>query len=161
MNKLVREFRWDSNSADFVEAGAIPGIKTSKANWWDKAYYGPSLEIASRARNALLAVVAIIRNRNKGGPFVFGNVTMKELGFRREDKIKALKELEATGFVKVEWRGAEISSGHSSEEFLTKKLSHAKCMYNIVYRHCTRFCTDLYAILYNVLSLFSSYISRR
>ena len=104
MNELVRELRWDSNSADFVEAGAILGTKTSKANWWDKAYYGPSLEIASRARNALLAVVAIIRNRNKGEPFVFGNVTMKKLGFRREDKIKALKQLEATGFVKVEWR---------------------------------------------------------
>jgi hypothetical protein len=69
-----------------------------------QSLYGPSLEIASHARNALLAVVAIIRSRNKGEPFVFGNVTMKELGFRREDKIKALKELESTGFVKVEWR---------------------------------------------------------
>ena len=107
MSEPVRELRWDSNSADFVEASAIPRIKTSKTSWWDKAYYGPSLEIASHARNALLAVVAIIRSRNKGEPFVFGNITMKELGFRREDKIRALKELEATGFVKVKWRNRQ------------------------------------------------------
>jgi hypothetical protein len=100
----VRKFRWDSGSAGFVEADAIPRINSSKANWWDKSYYGPSLEIASHTRNALLAVVAIIRNLNKGKPFPFGNVTMGECGFRSRDKIRALKELEATGFVKVEWR---------------------------------------------------------
>jgi hypothetical protein len=104
MSDPVRKLRWDSESAAYVEADAIPRINSAKANWWDKAYYGPSLEIASHAGNALLAVVAIIRNRNKGEPFVFGNVTMKELGFRREDKINALKELEAKGFVRVEWR---------------------------------------------------------
>ena len=104
MSDPVTQLRWDSESAGFVEADAIPRINSSKANWWDKAYYGPSLEIASHAGNALLAVVAIIRHRNKGEPFVFGNVTMKELGFRREDKINALKELEAKGFVRVEWR---------------------------------------------------------
>jgi hypothetical protein len=100
----VRKFRWDSESAGFVEADAIPRINSSKANWWDKSYYGPSLEIASHARNALLAVVVIVRNRNKGKPFTLGNVTMEECGFRSRDKIRALKELEATGFVKVEWR---------------------------------------------------------
>jgi hypothetical protein len=104
MSDPVRKLRWNSESADFVEADAIPRINSSKANWWDKAYYGPSLEIASHAGNALLAVVAIIRHRNKGEPSVFGNVTMKELGFRREDKIKALKQLEAKDFVRVEWR---------------------------------------------------------
>ena len=107
MSDPVRNLRWDSGSADFVEAGTIPRNNSSKANWWDKSYYGPSLEIASHAHNALLAVIAIIRSRNKGGPFVFGNVTMKELGFRREDKIRALKALEAIGFVKVEWRNRQ------------------------------------------------------
>jgi hypothetical protein len=66
MSDPVRKLRWDSESADFVETGAIPRAKSSKANWWDKSYYGPSLEIASHTRNALLAVVAILRNRNKG-----------------------------------------------------------------------------------------------
>jgi hypothetical protein len=104
MSDPVRKLRWDSESADFVEADAIPRINSSKANWWDKAYYGFSLEIASHARNALLAVIPIIRNRNKGKAFTLGNVTMEECGFRSRDKIRALKELEATGFVKVEWR---------------------------------------------------------
>jgi hypothetical protein len=104
MSDAVRKLRWDSELADFVEAAEIPRIKSSKANWWDKSYYGPSLEIASHTRNALLAVVAIIRNLNKGKPFALGNVTMGECGFRSRDKIRALKELEATGFVKVEWR---------------------------------------------------------
>jgi hypothetical protein len=58
------------------------------------------LEIASHSSNALLAVVAIMRHRNKEEPLVFGNVTMKQLGFRREDKIKALKQLEKD-FVRV------------------------------------------------------------
>jgi len=104
MSDPVRRLRWDSESADFVEPDAIPRINSSKANWWDKAYYGPSLEIASHARNALVAVMAIIRNLNKGKPFTLGNATMEEWGFRSRDKIRALKELEATGFVKVEWR---------------------------------------------------------
>ena len=99
MSDPVRNLRWDSKSADFVEASATPRTRSSKGDWWDKSYYGPSLEIASHTRNALLAVVAIIRHRNKGEPFVLGNLTMKELGFRREDKLQALKELEATGFV--------------------------------------------------------------
>jgi hypothetical protein len=104
MTAYEKQFTWDTDANEFVPVERGQRVRTSKANWWDKAYYGPSLEIASHARNALLAVVAIIRSRNKGEPFVFGNVTMKQLGFRREDKIKALKELEATGFVKVEWR---------------------------------------------------------
>lgn len=104
MSAYEKQLTWDGEGGKFVPVEPNQRVRTSKPNWWDKAYYGPSLEIASRAGNALLAVVAIIRNRNKGEPFVFGNVTMKELGFRREDKIKALKELEATGFVKVEWR---------------------------------------------------------
>ena len=107
MSDPVRNLRWDSGSADFVEAGAIPRNNSFKANWWDKSYYGPSLEIASHAGNALLAVITIIRNRNKGEPFAFGNLTMKKLGFRREDKIRALKELETIGFVKVEWRNRQ------------------------------------------------------
>jgi hypothetical protein len=104
MSDYEKQLTWDRDAGGFVPVQPTLRIRTSKDNWWDKAYYGPSLEIASHARNALLAVVAIIRNRNEGQPFVFGNVTMKELGFRREDKIKALKELEATGVVKVEWR---------------------------------------------------------
>ena len=104
MSDPVRKLRWDSESAAYVEADAIPRINSAKANWWDKAYYGPSLEIASHTRNALLAVMVIIRNRNRGKPFALGNVTMGECGFRSRDKIRALKELEATGFVKVEWR---------------------------------------------------------
>jgi hypothetical protein len=103
-----KQLTWDGDAGQFVPVEPAQQVRTSKPNWWDKAYYGPSLEIASRARNALLAVVAIIRNRNKGEPFVFGNVTMKELGFRREDKIQALKQLEATGFVKVEWRNRQF-----------------------------------------------------
>ena len=104
MSDPVRKLRWDSELADFIEAAETPRINFSKANWWDKSYYGPSLEIASHTRNALLAVVAIIRNLNKGKPFTLGNATMEEWGFRSRDKIRALKELEATGFVKVEWR---------------------------------------------------------
>jgi hypothetical protein len=104
MSDYEKQLTWDRQANEFVPVEPGQRVRMSKANWWDKAYYGPSLEIASHARNALLAVVVIIRTRNKGEPFVFGNVTMKELGFRREDKIKALKELEATGFVKVEWR---------------------------------------------------------
>jgi hypothetical protein len=104
MSAYERQLTWDRETGKHVPVEPVQRVRTSKANWWDKAYYGPSLEIASHARNALLAVIAIIRNRNKGQPFVFGNVTMKELGFRREDKIRALKELEAAGFIKVEWR---------------------------------------------------------
>ena len=104
MSEPVRKRRWDSESADFVDVSATPRTRSSKGNWWDKSYYGPSLEIASHTRNALLAVMAIIRNLNKGKPFTFGNVTMGECGFRSRDKIRALKELEATGFVRVEWR---------------------------------------------------------
>ena len=104
MSDPVKKLTWDSELADFVEAAEIPRIKSSKVNWWDKSYYSPSLEIASHTRNALLAVMVIIRNRNKGKPFALGNVTMRECGFRSRDKIRALKELEATGFVKVEWR---------------------------------------------------------
>jgi hypothetical protein len=104
MSDPVKKLRWDSGSADFVEADAVPRTKSSRANWWDKSYYNPSLEIASHARNALLAVMAIVRNLNKGKPFALGNVTMGECGFRSRDKIRALKELEATGFVRVEWR---------------------------------------------------------
>ena len=155
MSAYEKQLTWDGVASNFVPVEPGRRVRTSKVNWWDKAYYGPSLEIASRARNALLAVVAIIRNRNEGEPFVFGNVTMKELGFRREDKIQALKQLEATGFVGG-MEESTISFGHGFEELLTKNLSPAKCLYSIVYRHCTRFCTDLYGILYNVLSLFSS-----
>ena len=54
MSDPVRKLRWDSESAAYVEADAIPRINSAKANWWDKAYYGPSLEIASHAGNALL-----------------------------------------------------------------------------------------------------------
>jgi hypothetical protein len=104
MSAYEKQLTWDRKAGEFVPVEPGHRVRTSKSNWWDKAYYGPSLEIASHARNALLAVIAIIRNRNKGQPFVFGNVTMKELGFRREDKLQALKELEATGFVKVEWK---------------------------------------------------------
>jgi len=104
MSDYEKQLTWDREEGKFVPVEPGQRVRTSKANWWDKAYYGPSLEIASHARNALLAVIVIIRSRNKGQPFVFGNVTMKQLGFRREDKIRALKELEATGYVKVEWR---------------------------------------------------------
>jgi hypothetical protein len=104
MSDPVRKLRWDSESADFVEASEMPRTKSSRASWWDKSYYGPSLEIASHTRNALLAVMAIIRNLNKGQPLALGNITMGECGFRSRDKIRALKELEATGFVRVEWR---------------------------------------------------------
>jgi hypothetical protein len=104
MSAYEKQLTWDREGRKFVPAESGQLIRAAKGNWWDKAYYGPSLEIASHARNALLAVVAIIRSRNKGEPFAFGNVTMKELGFRREEKIKALKQLEATGYVKVEWR---------------------------------------------------------
>ena len=104
MSDYEKQLTWDRDASEFVAVEPVQRVRTSKANWWDKAYYGPSLEIASHARNALLAVVAIIRSRNKGERFVFGNATMKQLGFRREDKIRALKQLEATGFVKVEWR---------------------------------------------------------
>jgi hypothetical protein len=104
MSAYERQLTWDREAGEFVPVEPALRVRTSKDNWWDKSYYGPSLEIASHARNALLAVVAIIRSRNKGEPFAFGNVTMKELGFRREEKIKALKQLEATGYVKVEWR---------------------------------------------------------
>jgi len=104
MSAYERQLTWDRETGKHVPVEPVQRVRTSKANWWDKAYYGPSLEIASRARNALLAVIAIIRNLNKGKPFTFGNVTMGECGFRSRDKIRALKELEATGFVRVEWR---------------------------------------------------------
>ena len=104
MSVYEKQLTWDRKAGEFVPVESDQRVRTPNDNWWDKAYYGPSLEIASHAGNALLAVVAIIRHRNKGEPFVFGNVTMKELGFGREDKINALKELEAKGFVRVEWR---------------------------------------------------------
>jgi hypothetical protein len=104
MSAYERQLTWDREAGKFVPVEPDQRVRTSKANWWDKAYYGPSLEIASHARNALLAVVAIIRNRNKGKPFSLGNKTMEECGFRSRDKIRALKELEATGFVKIEWK---------------------------------------------------------
>ena len=104
MSADEKQLTWDREAGNFVPLESGQLIRTSKGNWWDKAYYGPSLEIASHARNALLAVTAIIRNRNKGQPFVFGNETMKELGFRSEDKTRALKQLEAAHFVEVEWR---------------------------------------------------------
>jgi hypothetical protein len=90
MSAHERQLTWDREAGKLVPVEPALRVRTSK----DKAYYGASLEIASHARNALLAVVAIIRSRNKGEPLVFGNVTMKELGFRREDKIKALKQLD-------------------------------------------------------------------
>jgi len=94
MSAHERQLTWDREAGKLVPVEPALRVRTSKDNWWDKAYYGASLEIASHARNALLAVVAIIRSRNKGEPLVFGNVTMKELGFRSEDKIKALKQLD-------------------------------------------------------------------
>jgi hypothetical protein len=104
MSVYEKQLTWDRKAGEFVPVESGQRVRTPNDNWWDKAYYGPSLEIASHARNALLAVVAIIRNRNKGKPFTLGNGTMEECGFRSRDKIRALKELEATGFVKVEWR---------------------------------------------------------
>ena len=104
MSDYEKQLTWDRETGKFVPVEPTQRVRTFKANWWDKAYYGPSLEIASHARNALVAVMAIIRNLNKGKPFTFGNVTIEECGFRSRDKIRALKELEATGFVKVEWR---------------------------------------------------------
>jgi hypothetical protein len=104
MSDYEKQLTWDKEVGKFVPVEPAQRFRTSKANWWDKSYYGPSLEIPSHTRNALLAVIAIIRNLNKGKPFALGNVTMGECGFRSRDKIRALKELEATGFVKVEWR---------------------------------------------------------
>ena len=104
MSAYEKQLTWDKEAGEFVPVEPAQRVRTSKANWWDKAYYGPSLEIASHTRNALVAVMAIIRNLNKGKAFALGNATMEEWGFRSRDKIRALKELEATGFVKVEWR---------------------------------------------------------
>jgi hypothetical protein len=104
MSAYEKQLTWDREGGKFVPVEPGQRVMTSKGNWWDKSYYGPSLEIASHARNALLAVVTIIRSRNRGQPFVFGNETMKELGFRSEDKTRALKQLEAAHFVEVEWR---------------------------------------------------------
>jgi hypothetical protein len=104
MSAYEKQLTWDREVGEFVAVEPGQRVRTPNDNWWDKAYYGPSLEIASHARNALLAVVAIIRHRNKEEPFVFGNVTMKQLGFRSEDKTRALKQLEAARFVEVEWR---------------------------------------------------------
>lgn len=77
---------------------------------WDKAKLKECLEIAQLARDPLLAVMTIIRNKHqhrkrpKGKPIKLGNDTMEELGFKPIAKIRALKKLEAWGFVKVEWR---------------------------------------------------------
>ena len=151
MSDPVRRLRWDSHSADFVEAGAIPNTKTSKANWWDRAYYGPSLEIASHARNALLAVIAIVRNRNKGHAFKFGNVTMKELGFRREDKIRALTG--SNRFHKGGMEKSTISLGHRFEKVLTADQDACTVWRTGTVRDyvqiCTSSCTTYY--LYSLL----------
>jgi hypothetical protein len=63
MSAYEKQLTWDREVGEFVAVEPGQRVRTPNDNWWDKAYYGPSLEIASHARNALLAVVAIIRHR--------------------------------------------------------------------------------------------------
>jgi len=105
----VRQYTWDRDSQRFILKAEHP-LRKGKTLWFDRAFYAPSLEIASHTGNALLAVVTILRNRNNANgskPVVLGNLVMKELGFSRRDKIRALRRLESTGFVKVEWRNRQ------------------------------------------------------
>jgi hypothetical protein len=106
MSEPVRKYTWVSG-VGHVPIDDTQEVKRFKDSRWTKAFVDPSLKLAQNRKNALLAVVTIVRDRhfrNRGKPFPLGNLTMQGLGFDRRDKIKALRQLEEEGLIQVEWR---------------------------------------------------------
>jgi hypothetical protein len=102
-----RTYRRDPNTGRLVLEELLEGkvgARNGKEQWWDKAYYNESLEIAKATGSALLAVITIVRNRwqqGRGKPVALGNVALGRLGFDRRAKDGALRKLEKAGFVEV------------------------------------------------------------
>jgi hypothetical protein len=83
--------------------GYYPGFE------WVAYRYSEQLELARQTRNALLAVQAELFRLHfqawgKKTSFVFGNTKLRSLGFSHHEKIRALKVLEAAGWISVQWR---------------------------------------------------------
>ena len=71
--------------------------------------YKEQLELARQTRNVLMAVMAELHRQwfkawDKKAAVVLGNITLQSLGFDHHNKIRALKALEAAGWISVRWR---------------------------------------------------------
>jgi hypothetical protein len=104
----VTHLTWDKDQQKMVPKVGEP---LGETQFWDPSYYEPSLELAKSARNALVAVMAILRKRAKynqrfkgGSPVELGNGTLGALGFDKNAKNRALKQMEEAGLIKVTWR---------------------------------------------------------
>jgi len=79
---------------------------------WISFNYRKQLELARLSHCPLLAVQAELfrlhfRAWDKKAPVVLGNQMLHELGFDHHAKNRALRILEAAGWVRVEWRDKE------------------------------------------------------
>jgi hypothetical protein len=76
---------------------------------WVAFRYKHQIELAKQTRIPLLAVQAELfrlyfRAWDKTAPIEFCNSTLRGLGFRAHDKIRALKILESAGWIAIKWR---------------------------------------------------------
>jgi len=112
---------WDKKLQRYVPIDLISNGSSRKGQWWDKADYEGSLELAKATGDALLAVLTILRHRwqqrGRSGPVVLGNVALKKLGFNRWAKDRALRRLEETGFIRVARKGGSSSKITVLREF--------------------------------------------
>jgi hypothetical protein len=86
----------------------VQRIRPTNCSWVAFHYVG-QLELARQTRNALMAVQAELFRLHyeawdKSKPIKFSNHVLRELGFNRHDKIRALKILETAGWIRIKWR---------------------------------------------------------
>lgn len=111
-----RQLRWDRESQQFQEISEDAfALKDGAECAWVGFGYKELLALARQTRKPLLAVLAELhrlhfRAWDKKAQIELSNSACRKLGFDHHTKMRALKALEAAGWITVQWRRRKAPS---------------------------------------------------
>jgi hypothetical protein len=104
IDEEVRKLTWDHETQRYVPADSA---KKHTKNGPEMKFFKLPYELSVSSRIPVLAVLAELSLRqfkalDKKEPIKLGNVKLKKLGITPKVKVRALKQLEAAGIIKIQ-----------------------------------------------------------